>query len=138
MIPQQQQLFQQRPEIPNYTSLFSFDQRVSSLETELSELKQANQFVEVVSSISGIVDNDLASKMKEAIDVVEQVKAQTSKIMSKVKKYVTQTLGAEALVRSTNQPQTSYAIASLLSELELKKILLDKIEENKSIDRSDV
>ncbi|GKD50996.1 hypothetical protein Tco_1279972, partial [Tanacetum coccineum] len=34
--------------------------------------------------------------------------------------------------------QTSYGIASSLSELELKKILMDKIEENKSIDRSDV
>ncbi|GKD21548.1 hypothetical protein Tco_1223251 [Tanacetum coccineum] len=125
------------PEIPNFASLFGFEQRVSSLEIELSELKQTNQFVEVVSSIPGIVDNYLASKMKEAVDV-EQVKAQTSKIMSKVEKYVTKTLGAEVLVRSTNQPQTSYAVASLLSELELKKILIDKIEENKSIDRSEV
>ncbi|GJV43606.1 hypothetical protein Tco_1428142 [Tanacetum coccineum] len=34
--------------------------------------------------------------------------------------------------------QTSYAVASSLSELELKKILMDKMEENNSIDRSDV
>ncbi|GJV41859.1 hypothetical protein Tco_1420299 [Tanacetum coccineum] len=46
--------------------------------------------------------------------------------------------GAEVLVRSTNQPLTSYAVASSLSELELKKILMDKMEENKSIDRSKV
>ncbi|GKD86954.1 hypothetical protein Tco_1358108, partial [Tanacetum coccineum] len=37
------------------------------------------------------------------------VQAQVSKIMPKIKKYVTESLGAEVLVRSTNQPQTSYA-----------------------------
>ncbi|GKF96817.1 hypothetical protein Tco_0292638, partial [Tanacetum coccineum] len=46
--------------------------------------------------------------------------------------------GAKVLILSTNQPQTSYRIASSLSELELKRILIDKMEENKSIDRSDV
>ncbi|GJT33807.1 hypothetical protein Tco_0924226 [Tanacetum coccineum] len=80
--------------------------------------------------------NLIDSNMKKIIK--EQVKAQTSKIMSKVKKYVTETLGAKVLVRSTNQPQTSYAVASSLSELKLKKILMDKMEENNFIDRSDV
>ncbi|GJV90869.1 hypothetical protein Tco_1538682 [Tanacetum coccineum] len=70
--------------------------------------------------------------------IKDQVKTQTSKIKSKVEKYVTESLGAEVLIRSTNQPQTSYRIASSLSELELKRILMDKMEENKSIDRSDV
>ncbi|GKA46151.1 hypothetical protein Tco_0738947 [Tanacetum coccineum] len=51
--------------------------------------------------------NSLDSNMKRIIK--EQVKAQTSKIMTKVEKYVTETLGAKVLVRSTNQPQTYYA-----------------------------
>ncbi|GJV54097.1 hypothetical protein Tco_1449838 [Tanacetum coccineum] len=68
--------------------------------------------------------NSLDSNMKKTIK--EQVKAQTSKIMTKVEKYVTETLGAEVLVRLTDQPQTSYVVASSLSELELKKILMDK------------
>ncbi|GJX68222.1 hypothetical protein Tco_0303949, partial [Tanacetum coccineum] len=80
--------------------------------------------------------NSIDSNMKKIIK--EHVKAQTSKIMSKVEKYVTETLGAEVLVRSTNQPPTSYAVASSLSELELKKILMYKMEEYNSIDRSDV
>ncbi|GJS00581.1 hypothetical protein Tco_0317089 [Tanacetum coccineum] len=157
------------PKIPIFASLFGFERRVSSLETELSELKQTNQFAEALSSIPSIIDNYLASKMKEAVDVAvqlksdklkeksqaenqdflnsldsdmkiiikEQIKAQTSKIMSKVEKYVTKTLGAEVLVRSTNQPQTSYTTTSSLSELELIRILLYKMKENKSIDRSD-
>ncbi|GJS66367.1 hypothetical protein Tco_0680931 [Tanacetum coccineum] len=158
------------PEIPNFASLFGFERRVSSLETELSELKQTNQFAEALSSIPGIVDNYLASKMKDAVNVAvqlqsnklreeaqaendeflkqidsnikaiikDQVKAQVSKIMPKVEKYVTESLGAEVLARSSNQPQTSYAAAASLSEFELKKILIDKIEENKSMNRSDI
>ncbi|GKC88881.1 hypothetical protein Tco_1149530 [Tanacetum coccineum] len=42
------------------------------------------------------------------------------------------------MVRSTNQPQTSYDAASSLSELELKRILINKMEENNSINRSNV
>ncbi|GJY74719.1 hypothetical protein Tco_0479150 [Tanacetum coccineum] len=127
------------PEIPNFASLFGFEQRVSTLETEMSEFKQTSQFAKAVSSILTIVDNYLASKMKDAVDAIikDQVKAQVSKILSKVEKYVTKSLGAEVLVRSTNQPQTSYAVAASLSEFELKKILIDKIEENKSMNRSD-
>ncbi|GJR19582.1 hypothetical protein Tco_0968109 [Tanacetum coccineum] len=158
------------PEIPNFASLFGFECRVSSLESDLSKLKQTNQFAEALSSILGIVDKYLETKVKDTVDVAvqlksdklreeaqaenqdflnsldsnikriikEQVKTRTSKIKTKVKKYVTETLEAKVLVRSTNQPQTSYAVASSLSELELKKILMDKIEEKNSIDRSDV
>ncbi|GJS16304.1 hypothetical protein Tco_0410776 [Tanacetum coccineum] len=157
-------------EIPNFASLFGFKRRVSSLETELSELKQTNQFAEALSSIPGIVDNYLASKMKDAVNVAvqlksnklreeaqaendkflkqidsnikaiikDQVKAQVSKIMPKVEKYVTESLGAEVLARSSNQPQTSYAAATSLLEFELKKILIDKIKENKSMNRSNI
>ncbi|GJU42873.1 hypothetical protein Tco_1195830 [Tanacetum coccineum] len=62
-------------EIPNFASVFRFDQRVSALETEMSEFNQTNQFVQVVSSIPGIVDNYLASKMKKALDVAIQLQS---------------------------------------------------------------
>ncbi|GKC57277.1 hypothetical protein Tco_1084875 [Tanacetum coccineum] len=60
-------------EIPNFASVFKFDQRVSAIESELSELKQTNQFAEAVSSIPTIVDSYIASKMKEAVDVAVQL-----------------------------------------------------------------
>ncbi|GJV16903.1 hypothetical protein Tco_1362226 [Tanacetum coccineum] len=133
-------------EIPNFASLFQFDQRVSALESEMFEFRQTSQFAEAVSSIPGIVDTYLASKMKEAVDVVvqlqinklseeahaenqeflnqidstmqeiikEQVQSQVSKIMPKIEKYVTESLGAEVFVRSTNQPQKTYAVAASL------------------------
>nr|GEX33528.1 hypothetical protein [Tanacetum cinerariifolium] len=133
------------PELLDFASLFKFDQRVLALEIKLSELKQTNQFTKAISSIPGIVDKYLAFKLKEAVNVdttmksiiKDQVKAQVSKIMPKVEKYVTESLGAEVLVRSTNQSQTVYAVAASLPELELKKILMDKMKANKSIKRAD-
>nr|GEW24917.1 pyrroline-5-carboxylate synthetase [Tanacetum cinerariifolium] len=56
------------PEIPNFASVFKFDQMVSALESEMYELKQTDQFAKAVSSISGIVDKYLTSKMKEAVN----------------------------------------------------------------------
>nr|GFA72500.1 hypothetical protein [Tanacetum cinerariifolium] len=44
---------------------------------------------------------------------------------------------AEVLTRSSNSSKTSYLVAADLSEMELKKILIDKMEGNKSIHRSD-
>ncbi|GJZ58152.1 hypothetical protein Tco_0613646 [Tanacetum coccineum] len=61
------------PDIPNFASLFRFEQRVSALETKMSEFKQTNQFADAVSSILGIIDNYLTSKMKDAVDVAIQL-----------------------------------------------------------------
>ncbi|GKE17599.1 hypothetical protein Tco_1425176 [Tanacetum coccineum] len=117
------------PEIPNFASIFGFEQRVSALETKMPEFNQTSQFAEALSSIPGIVDHYLASKMKESVDVAvrlqsnklkeeaeaenqeflnqvnstmkaiikEQVKAQVSKIMPQIEKYVVESLGAEVL-----------------------------------------
>nr|GEY09682.1 hypothetical protein [Tanacetum cinerariifolium] len=50
---------------------------------------------------------------------------------------VNEKLEAEVLTRSSHSSRTSYAIAADLSEMELKKILIEKMEGNKSIQRSD-
>nr|GEU58098.1 retrovirus-related Pol polyprotein from transposon TNT 1-94 [Tanacetum cinerariifolium] len=104
------------PDIPNFASLLQFDQRVFALETEMSEFRKTNQFSEAISSIMGIVDNYLASKMKEAVDVdstmktiiKEQVQAQVFKIMPKIEKYVTESLEAEVLKNLYNTLVESY------------------------------
>nr|GEU98639.1 hypothetical protein [Tanacetum cinerariifolium] len=57
-----------QPKIPNFAYVFKFDQRVSALETEMSELKKTNQFAKSVSLIMAIVDQYLPSKMKEAVN----------------------------------------------------------------------
>nr|GEV01783.1 hypothetical protein [Tanacetum cinerariifolium] len=127
-------------EILNFASLFQFDQRVFALKTKVSEFNQTSQFAKAVSLIPDIVDNYLASKHKEEVNAIikEQVQAKVTKILPQIEKYVTKSLRAEVLVRSTNQPQTFYAVAASLSEFELNKILIDKMETNESINRSDI
>ncbi|GJU20015.1 uncharacterized mitochondrial protein-like protein [Tanacetum coccineum] len=68
--------------------------------------------------------------------VKEQVKAQVSKILPKIEKTVNEQLEAKIMTRSSTKSKTSLAIAANLSELELKKILIEKMESNKSIHRS--
>ncbi|GJR83926.1 hypothetical protein Tco_0154711 [Tanacetum coccineum] len=156
--------------LPNFASLFGFDYRLKSLEDNFSELRQTNQYAEALSSIPGIVDQYLANKMQEAVDVAvqlkydrireesntenqqfldsidegmkkiikEQVKKEVSKITPKIEKLVIDQLESEVLVRSSKEANTSHAVAANLSELELKKILIDKMEANNSINRSDI
>ncbi|GKE23804.1 hypothetical protein Tco_1435316 [Tanacetum coccineum] len=126
--------------LPDFGSLFGFDYILKALEDNFSELRQTNQYREALSSILGIVDKYLANKMQEAVDKVikEQVKKEVSKITSKIEKLVNEQLESEVLVRSSKEAKTSHVVAANLSELELKKILIDKMEANNSINRSDI
>nr|GEX11507.1 reverse transcriptase domain-containing protein [Tanacetum cinerariifolium] len=81
------------------------------------------------------LDENIQKIIKE--QVKEQVKVQVSKILSKIEKTVNEHLEAEVLTRSSNSSKTSYAVAADLSEIERKKILIEKMESNKSIDQSD-
>nr|GEX55978.1 hypothetical protein [Tanacetum cinerariifolium] len=65
--------------------------------------------------------------------VKSQVKEQVSKILPRIKQFVNAQLEAEVLTRSSHSSRTSYAVAVDLSEMELKKILIEKTEGNKSI-----
>nr|GEX27470.1 copia protein [Tanacetum cinerariifolium] len=69
--------------------------------------------------------------------VKSQVKEQVSKILPRIEQFVNAQLEAEVLTRSSHSSRTSYAIAADLSEMELKKILIEKMEGNKSIQRYD-
>nr|GFB96542.1 hypothetical protein [Tanacetum cinerariifolium] len=69
--------------------------------------------------------------------VKSQVKEQVSRILPRIEESVNATLEAEVLTRSSHSSRTSYDIAADLSKMELKKILIEKMEGNKSIQRSD-
>ncbi|GKA17891.1 hypothetical protein Tco_0697728 [Tanacetum coccineum] len=80
------------------------------------------------------IDENIKKIIKEQVKV--QVKEQVSKILSRIEKSVSEQLEAEVLICSSNEAKTSPGVAANLSKLELKKILIDKMENNKSIDRS--
>nr|GEY95659.1 hypothetical protein [Tanacetum cinerariifolium] len=81
------------------------------------------------------LDENIQKIIKE--QVKEQVKLQASKILPNNEKTVNEQLKAKVLTRSSNSSKTSYVVAADLSEIELKKMLIEKIKSNKSIYRSD-
>nr|GFB52167.1 hypothetical protein [Tanacetum cinerariifolium] len=117
--------------LPTFNSVFRFDERLRSLETTFSEYRETNPFVDAVSAIPSIVHQYMTQQMTKA------VKEQVSRILPRIEESVNATLEVEVLTRSSHSSKTSYAIAADLSEMELKKILIEKIEGNKSIQRSD-
>ncbi|GJZ80565.1 hypothetical protein Tco_0645559 [Tanacetum coccineum] len=76
--------------------------------------------------ISSINYDNIKKIIKEQVKA--QVKEQVTKILSQIEKTINEQLGAEILTRSSNDANTSHAVAVNLSELELKKILINKIE----------
>nr|GEV73845.1 reverse transcriptase domain-containing protein [Tanacetum cinerariifolium] len=84
-------------------------------------------------------NEDFLNKIDENIQniIKEQVKVQVSKILPKIEKNINEQLKAEVLTRASNSSKTSYAVATDLSELELKKILIENIESKKRHDDED-
>nr|GFC03568.1 hypothetical protein [Tanacetum cinerariifolium] len=81
------------------------------------------------------IDENMKKVLKGLVK--NQVKEQVSRILPRIEKSMNATLEAEVLTRSSHSSRTAYAIAADLSEMELKKILIEKMEGNKSIQRSD-
>nr|GFA90698.1 hypothetical protein [Tanacetum cinerariifolium] len=81
------------------------------------------------------IDENMKNVLKGLVKT--QVKEQVSRILPRVEESVNATLEAEVLTRSSHSSRTSYAVAADLSKMELKKILIEKMEGNRSIQRSD-
>nr|GEZ19192.1 hypothetical protein [Tanacetum cinerariifolium] len=96
--------------LPSFGSLFRFDDRLRSVDENMKIIKE---------------------------QVKEQVKVQVSKILPRIEQAMDEQLEAEVLTRSSHSSRTSYAVAADLFEMELKKILIEKMEGNKSIQHSD-
>nr|GEX29257.1 hypothetical protein [Tanacetum cinerariifolium] len=79
------------------------------------------------------LDDNIKKIIKEQVKA--QVKEQVTKILPKIKKTENEQLEAEVLTRSSNEAKTSHAVAANISELELKKILVDKMENTVTIKR---
>nr|GEW12768.1 hypothetical protein [Tanacetum cinerariifolium] len=120
-------------DLPNFGLLFGFDHRLKTLEANFSEFVQTNQFARAVSSIPGIVQRYMDQQINEAVKIIkeqvkEQVKVQVSKILPKIENTVNEQLEAKVLTRSSNSSKTSHDVVVGMSELELKKILIEKID----------
>nr|GEZ26053.1 retrovirus-related Pol polyprotein from transposon TNT 1-94 [Tanacetum cinerariifolium] len=141
--------------LPTFASVFRFEDRVKSLEDNFSNIPGiVNQYMHqqmpkvvreaVQTQTTQLQDsiqreNDeffktIDENMKKIIkeQVKTQVKAQVTRILPRIEEAVNAQLEAEVLTRSSHSSRTSYAVAADLSEMELKKILIEKMEGNKS------
>ncbi|GKE49870.1 hypothetical protein Tco_1481128, partial [Tanacetum coccineum] len=55
------------PALPDFSSVFRFNDKVTNLERDLSEMKQVNQYAQAISLIPAIVDRYIGNKQEEAI-----------------------------------------------------------------------
>ncbi|GKB21469.1 hypothetical protein Tco_0855392 [Tanacetum coccineum] len=144
------------PLLLDFSSVFKFNDRVTSLEKDLSKIKQVDQYAQALSSIPAIVDRYIDNKLGKAIqkaimkhnldcreeaqdekrDYIELFDTLIRNIL-KEEKNVTESLKAAVLTRSSSQPKSTYEAATSLSEFDLTKILIDKMEKNKSYDKAD-
>nr|GEZ16896.1 hypothetical protein [Tanacetum cinerariifolium] len=62
-------------DLPNFGSLFGFDNRMRTLEANFSEFMQTNQFAGAVSAILGIVQQYMDQRMNEAVKVAVQIQS---------------------------------------------------------------
>nr|GEX83874.1 hypothetical protein [Tanacetum cinerariifolium] len=143
-----------------FASVFHFEERVKSLEVNFFNIPgivhqyMHQQMPEAIQEAVQIqtdrlqdsiqrenneflktIDDNMKKIIKE--HVKNQVKAQVTRILPRIEESVNAQLEAEVLTRSSHSSRTSYAVAADLSEIELKKILIEKMEGNKSIQRSD-
>nr|GEZ74715.1 hypothetical protein [Tanacetum cinerariifolium] len=111
--------------LPTFDSVFRFEDRLKSLETDRlcdSYQRENDEFLRTV-------DDNIKRIIKE--QVKSQVKEQVSWILPRIEESVNAQLEAKVLTRSSHSSRTSYAVAADLSEMELKKILIEKMEGNK-------
>nr|GFA08553.1 hypothetical protein [Tanacetum cinerariifolium] len=95
----------------NFGSFFGFDHHLKTLEANFSLFMQTNQF-------AGASDKLRDETQAENEDFINKLDDNIQKIIKE-------------------QVKTSYVVAADLSEQELKQILIEKMESNKSIHRSD-
>nr|GEZ41118.1 hypothetical protein [Tanacetum cinerariifolium] len=128
--------------LPNFSLLFGFDNRLRTLEANFSEFMQTNQFAKAVSAILGIVQRYMDQRMNEAVKVAIQIQSdrlcdEAQRENDEFLKTVDENMQKIIKEQVKEQVKTSYAVAADLSKMELKKILIEKMEGNKSIQCSD-
>ncbi|GKF89825.1 hypothetical protein Tco_0263788, partial [Tanacetum coccineum] len=95
---------------------------------------------EALSSIPSTVDQYLANKMQEAevVDVAVQLKYDRIREESTTANQQFLDSIDDGMKKIIKEQVLAHAVAANLSELELKKILIDKMEANNSINRLEI
>ncbi|GJY62304.1 hypothetical protein Tco_0462961 [Tanacetum coccineum] len=136
--------------LPDFSSVFRFNDRITALEKEVVDLKKDPLHTQVTSLVDSHLDTRLGETREEFMNflsesltarIKEQVKDQLPQILPQevsnfappvIEKLIKESRDEVTLAKVSSQPQSTYEAASTLTEFELKKILLDKIEKSES------
>ncbi|GJZ68003.1 hypothetical protein Tco_0631243 [Tanacetum coccineum] len=135
--------------------MFMSIMRVTTLEKEVAKLKKNDP---LNTQVTALVDEHLDSRLGATKDefmsyllksitarITEEVKTQLPQILPKevsnfahlvIKSMITESLEHAVLAKESLQPKSTYEAAASLIEFELKKILIDKMDEMYSLKRS--
>ncbi|GJZ92185.1 hypothetical protein Tco_0664250 [Tanacetum coccineum] len=137
--------------LPNFASVFQFNNRVTTLEKEVAKLKNDDP---LNTQVTTLVDENLDSRLGAIRDefmnylstsitarITEEVKTQLHQILPRkvsnfappvIKSMVTESLEHVVLSKESLQPKSTYEADALLTEFELKMIPIDKMDESQS------
>ncbi|GJV64240.1 hypothetical protein Tco_1475068, partial [Tanacetum coccineum] len=141
------------PLLLDFSYVLKFNDRVTNLEKGLSKIKQVDQYAQALFTIPTIVDRYIDNKLREAIqkailahnlDCREEAQAEKRDYIELVDTSMRAILKEEVKLnflrfslKSSSQPKSTYKAAASLFEFELTKILIDKMDKNKSYDKAD-
>ncbi|GKC10873.1 hypothetical protein Tco_1007655, partial [Tanacetum coccineum] len=124
-------------DLSNFGSLFGFDHRIKTLETDFSDFKQTDQFAKSVSSIPSIVDNYPANKMNKAIKTVVQLQSnrlrESSTKEDSLKKILIDKMESNKLIHRSNEQKNLHK--ALVEAYESDKLILDTYGDTVSFKR---
>ncbi|GJV04024.1 hypothetical protein Tco_1337593 [Tanacetum coccineum] len=136
--------------LPDFASVFRFNDRITVLEKEVAKLKKDPLHTQVTTLVDEHLDTRLGETREEFMNflseslttrIKEQVKDQLPQILPKevsnfsppvIEKLIKESRYEVTLAKVSSQPHSTYEAASTLTEFELKKILLDKMEKSES------
>ncbi|GJT65218.1 retrovirus-related pol polyprotein from transposon TNT 1-94 [Tanacetum coccineum] len=136
--------------LPDFASVFQFNDRIKTLEKEVAKLKKDPLHTQVTTLVDEHLDTWLGETREEFMKflseslttrIKEQVKDQLPQILPKevsnfappvIEKLIKESRDEVTLAKVSSQPHSTYEAASTLTEFELKKILIDKMEKSES------
>ncbi|GJS79972.1 retrovirus-related pol polyprotein from transposon TNT 1-94 [Tanacetum coccineum] len=111
--------------LSDFASVFRFNYRITTLEKEVAEIKK-----DPLHTQESLMEESIAEK-----DQMPQLLTQGNVLNFAppvIKKLIKESRDEVTLAKVSSQPQSTYEAAFILTEFELKKILLDKMEISES------
>ncbi|GJT69054.1 hypothetical protein Tco_1028340 [Tanacetum coccineum] len=112
---------------PDFASVFQFNNRVTTLQKEVVELKKDPLHTQLTALVDDHLDARLGATREEFINFLSATL--TARIIEQM---VKESLEDVVLAKESSQPQSSYKAAATLTEFKLKKILIDKMDKSES------